>query len=351
MASSPKLDSLRPALEALALCRQRDLRERLFFETVHGLELALALGLWRRIGRHGLVQVLSRGAVEFLPSEAEVEAVLAGELPAELPHQKLVLAAPPDAEGNIELALAFGGLDCDEEAVDFVEAVLLLWRVVSASDPDRSSADTLPSPSADREALRSEGNRLAHDLRNLLQCIVGNQDVVDSSPEGADEHLVERLEQDVDRAAALLRTATGRPPEATSKEDAEVIANVCEGERPACAQAGIELRFENTVEAGARGALSNLELERVVRNLLVNSRRAMLEAGRKGLIEVVWERVEGGFTLRVQDQGPGLNQHFHPGFGLSSVRALTESVGGMLAWKNLPTSGAEFTITLPGAAS
>jgi len=233
VASPLDLDSLRPALEALALCRHRGLRERLLFEAIWGMDLAGALALWRRSEPRGrLCRVLARGDPDSLSGETEIEAVLAGDLPAELPGARLVLATPAGAAGGAELIVAFGARDAGEEAIDLVEAILHLWAVITAADPAHDAGDCVPSPTADRAALRSEGHRLAHDLRNLLFCITGNQEL--SSQCGEDERLTleGQIERDVDRAATLLGQAFGHPPGQAAPTHAALVREVCASERP-----------------------------------------------------------------------------------------------------------------------
>lgn len=346
-----ELDTLRPALEALALCRSPELRERLLFEAVHGMGLAESLALWKRLEPSGtLVEVLARGPRDLLAGASQVEAVLAGELAPELPGRGLVVG-PPGPDGRTELALAFGGLEGPDEALDFVEAILVVWSIVAHAERPAEAVDTLPSPLLDG-ALASEGNRLAHDLRNLLQCIVGNQDLA-SGAQGDELATVSALiERDVARAASLLRQALGQSAPGEGAAHAERIEAVCASEAALCQAAGVSL--EVAIEPRARhgrARWSDLALERVLHNLIANARQAIAAARRGGAVHVRWRRTPFGFRLEVSDDGPGLPQDLEPGFGLTSVRTLVLAAGGGFAWRNLPTRGAEFAIDVPAAGN
>lgn len=349
MVDASELDTLRPALEALALCRSPELRERLLFEAVHGLELSQALALWKRLDPGGpLRPVLSRGPQDLLPSAAQVEAVVEERLPPDVLGGMLVLASGRSAHREKpSLAFAFGGLRGPEEALDLVEAILLVWSIVDAAGSAPSAFDTLPSPLRDG-ALASEGNRLAHDLRNLLQCIVGNEGLAREAPPGELEALAALIDRDVERAASLLRQALGQGSGRQATSNAERIEAVCASETSLSRAAGFEL--ELVVEPAARhgrARWSDLALERVLRNLIQNARQALAAGGRGGTIRVRWSRGAQGFELAVRDEGPGLPDDLTPGFGLTSVQALSRSAGGRVAWRNLPTGGAEFTVTVP----
>ena len=342
---------MRPALEALALCRSPELRERVLFEAVWGLELSQSLALWKRLVPGGPLRcVLSRGPADLLPSSTQVEAVVEGLLPCDVLGGAVVLSSTASGD-RPDLAFALAGLRGPEEALDFVEAILLVWSIVDAAGTPADALDTLPSPLR-QEALASEGNRLAHDLRNLLQCIVGNEELAREAPSEELETLRTLIDRDMERAASLLRQALGQGSGRQAISNAERIEAICESESATCRGAGValELYLEPAARTG-RARWSDLALERVLRNLIQNARQALQAVGRGGTIRVWWERLEGGFRLAVQDDGPGVPVELAPGFGLASVQALTRSAGGRLAWHNLPTQGAEFTVQLPFSTS
>ncbi|MFC6591948.1 sensor histidine kinase [Deinococcus lacus] len=101
-------------------------------------------------------------------------------------------------------------------------------------------------------------------------------------------------------------------------------------------------------------------LTQALRNLLANARRA---AGPQGEVTLCLEESAEQVRFRVQDSGPGLPAElgeaiFEPfvsgsgssGLGLSVSRQIAQLHGGELTGCNRPEGGAEFLLTLPGAA-
>jgi signal transduction histidine kinase len=101
------------------------------------------------------------------------------------------------------------------------------------------------------------------------------------------------------------------------------------------------------------------QLRQVLLNLLLN---AIDAAGAGGVVQVNLENgPDGGLTLRVADNGPGLppalgSRIFAPfvttkttglGLGLSICRRVAEAHGGAITAANAPQGGAEFTLRLP----
>ncbi len=106
------------------------------------------------------------------------------------------------------------------------------------------------------------------------------------------------------------------------------------------------------------------ELQQVLFNVLLNAAQAMDGRGR---IEAETDRVEGGrVRVVIRDQGPGIPQQdlqriFEPffttkapgegtGLGLAICFEIVHELGGTLAARNLPASGACMELILPGAA-
>ncbi|ANE45020.1 histidine kinase [Deinococcus puniceus] len=101
-------------------------------------------------------------------------------------------------------------------------------------------------------------------------------------------------------------------------------------------------------------------LTQAIRNLLANGRRA---AGPDGRVVITLTETPEVITFRVCDTGPGLpaelgDRIFEPfvsgsgssGLGLSVSRQIAVMHGGTLTASTQPTSGAEFVLTIPGAA-
>ncbi|GGO36665.1 signal transduction histidine kinase [Deinococcus humi] len=101
-------------------------------------------------------------------------------------------------------------------------------------------------------------------------------------------------------------------------------------------------------------------LTQAVRNLLANARRA---AGADGSVTLTLDETADKVTFTVRDSGPGLppelgERIFEPfisgagssGLGLSVSRQIAAMHGGSLSGGNHPQGGAEFVLSIPGAA-
>ena len=101
-------------------------------------------------------------------------------------------------------------------------------------------------------------------------------------------------------------------------------------------------------------------LTQAIRNLLANARRA---AGADGSVTLTLEETADRLTFTVRDSGPGLppelgERIFEPfisgagssGLGLSVSRQIAAMHGGSLSGGNHPQGGAEFVLSIPGAA-
>ncbi|TMQ60406.1 MAG: hypothetical protein E6K76_01860 [Candidatus Eisenbacteria bacterium] len=107
------------------------------------------------------------------------------------------------------------------------------------------------------------------------------------------------------------------------------------------------------------------QIQQVFMNLFSNAADAMLSA-KTGLPRIVirtrLKSAAGEVELAVEDNGPGIPAEamarlFEPsfttkpeghGFGLSTCYRIVQNHGGKIAARNIPGSGARFTITLPG---
>lgn len=101
-------------------------------------------------------------------------------------------------------------------------------------------------------------------------------------------------------------------------------------------------------------------LTQALRNLLANARRA---AGPQGSVNLTLEEDSDTLTFTVRDSGPGLPPELgerifdafisgagSSGLGLSVARQIAEMHGGHLSGGNHPQGGAQFVLSIPGAA-
>jgi two-component system sensor kinase FixL len=103
-----------------------------------------------------------------------------------------------------------------------------------------------------------------------------------------------------------------------------------------------------------------VQLQQVLLNLIQNAVHATGDHRRSGRVVVSTTLTESGVRIAVSDSGPGIagevNQVFQPfystkkeglGMGLSISRTIVELHGGEIEARNLPTGGAEFSVTFP----
>jgi signal transduction histidine kinase len=187
---------------------------------------------------------------------------------------------------------------------------------------------------------------LTHDLKNLLQPVVGYAELIatEAPPGVASDaarvlaHLAAEAEEILRRSLSRLQAPGGRP-HPLRVADALVLA----GERLLTAVAGPKVRVwvvpgaPDTLIAVPEGALDQILL-----NLAANARDAMPEGG---VLEVRSALVGAEWVLEVEDSGRGiaagrLDRLFEPGYvasgsgtglGLWIVRGLVEELGGSLA--------------------
>jgi PAS domain S-box-containing protein len=125
-------------------------------------------------------------------------------------------------------------------------------------------------------------------------------------------------------------------------------------------RARIDRIFEEGVSAEVRGG----RVAQVILNLVVNAAQAIPEGDPAShRIEIRVQRAEGRAVVEVADSGSGVpaeigDRIFEPffttrsdiggtGMGLWLSRAIVEEEGGTLTWRNRPSTGAVFTVSLP----
>jgi hypothetical protein len=157
MTPDPKLDDLSQLVDLLIDCQDERSRERILIEELEARGWAQAVALHRRSRDHGWYEVLSRGPSDLLPGSDAVRAVAEGQLPCELPLGRHVFLS---RSGGDELALALGGVQCDEHALELLEALFeVLVAVQGPQDAPTPSLLNLllaPLPSELELALDDE---------------------------------------------------------------------------------------------------------------------------------------------------------------------------------------------------
>jgi two-component system sensor histidine kinase PilS (NtrC family) len=206
---------------------------------------------------------------------------------------------------------------------------------------------------------------LAHELRNPLASISGCVELLRAA-EGLpaeDQRILGIVLRETGRLDHLLTRFlefTRPPPLQRVPTDLAVLAAETL-DVFAADPAAAGLRLERTL-ATARTSCDPEQLRQVLWNLLANAAQAIRGAGKGGVVRVSCEAREGGVTLAVADDGPGipsaeLSRIFTPffttkpsgtGLGLAVVQRIVDAHGGAIAVDAAPGGGARFTVRLPG---
>lgn len=214
---------------------------------------------------------------------------------------------------------------------------------------------------------------IAHEYNNILTPMISYAQLALASPDDMPlmRKAVEKALTGAERAAKISSSLLGFAREADQQHAARLAKTVedavaCMARDPK--KDGIEL----TVSVpDVLVAISPLNLEQVLVNLMLNARQAIKRGG--GCLSVT-ARVEGSqVKIDVADTGPGIPPHildrlFEPfvtfreppaegqpaggkgtGLGLCICRDLIRNAGGSITVESTPGKGATFHITLPKA--
>ncbi len=222
-----------------------------------------------------------------------------------------------------------------------------------------------------RELVARLAGGVTHDLKNLLQAILGAAELLQLTPrpeaEGRSLATILKASQ---RARDLLQQMLGlvRPPETRPGESGDLVSVMVEAAdllRHALPQ-GITLDLE-IPEEPLPCRFDGGQILQVLMNLGLNARDAMgttgtvrLRAG--GDLGPVGEPLA---WVEVSDTGPGIPAEalahlFEPffttkgvgegtGLGLPTAKAIAEAHGGRLECRSAPGEGARFRLTLPAS--
>jgi len=354
---------LTPWIELICAAGDVHARDRLLVECAITLECAQAAALWKRIGNEWR-EVLARGPADLLPKRSAFEALRTARLPANAVSSTRVFASEA-------VALALGGVSCDDERLDPIEALLQVFALVdtwSEADamPGALPSRTHPLPAVDDEADK----RLRHDFANILTSLRATEDMLSMLGEGLSleetNYFKGIVDHEVSRAGELLATAfVTRPNHASESSDpVRVLEQVLAAERASNLAAGIQITtFIEPAARAVRIPLLKSALARVIQNLVVNAREALTTVG-AGELWITIALAPGAHEvyLIVEDSGPGLlseplDRVFEPGYstkdtasggrGLSIVKEIVESAGGRIRVRNRKLGGAAFEMTFP----
>ena len=138
MSTRNRLVDLEEWIGRMVECARGPESESTLLLAVQRCASARAVGLWRELtglDRSQWIEARARGPEEWLPTKAQVRAVLEAGLDGELGERTRVLrAGPPGAR----VALALGGMGPSQEGVDQAEALLAVHVNLAPADTGRA---------------------------------------------------------------------------------------------------------------------------------------------------------------------------------------------------------------------
>jgi len=225
-----------------------------------------------------------------------------------------------------------------------------------------------PQTQATTFAQPVEARMLFHDLRKLLQGVVGPADTLEMALDEGDIRLARtslgRLKNNAGRVVELLghltARSTGSPPPTAQCNVAQVAEDVVKSLAASLKRKGIQVR--RRVATPVTASVHRTDLYRMLLNLLVNAIEAT--DGHGGTITIAakaachdWVQVsvsdkgdgiakadlahlfEEGYTTKAERGGNGL--------GLAIVRRIAQGYNGTVRVWSRPGKGAQFTVRLP----
>lgn len=212
---------------------------------------------------------------------------------------------------------------------------------------------------------------VAHEYNNILTPVISYAQMALADPADAElmKKAVERALSSAERAAQISSSLLGFAQE----NDGANAANLPEVAREAVAclardpeKDGIHMQIDLP---DVSAAISPLNLQQVLVNLILNAKKAMRRTG--GTIHIACETRDEHLAITVADDGPGippeiLDRLFEPfvthagedvpgqprgtGLGLCICRDLIRNAGGEITVDTTQGEGTRFTLLLPRAA-
>lgn len=211
-----------------------------------------------------------------------------------------------------------------------------------------------------------EARGVAHDLRNLMQAIMGHaarvSSLIGDAPQ-AHEHL-DLVQRAADRAAHLTLRLSSPGAEAGTPQICDgnaVLGELLDLLQP-CAPSGVQLERELDAQLPPLGIAED-DLRQIALNLIVNAWQAV--SARGGHVRVQTLRARDRGIVEVSDDGDGMDESvleriFEPffttrgggsGLGLATVQTLLRRSGGDVRVSTRPGRGTSFVVGLPLACA
>ena len=211
---------------------------------------------------------------------------------------------------------------------------------------------------------------LFHDLRKVIQSLVGPADTLEIALEEGDGELAKkslgRIRNSITCVEEMLWNFSVPHPTASSKDLScdigQVVEDVVDSLTPTLRKKGIDIQRD--VKTPVYASISTADFHRMILNLIVNAAEAFDDEKGSSSIKVAAKPVcEDWVEITVQDTGCGIRREDFPtifevghttkgdrggsGLGLAVVKQVVEaSHGTVRAWSQ-PGQGTRFAVRLP----
>jgi signal transduction histidine kinase/CheY-like chemotaxis protein len=293
---------------------------------------------------------------------------------------------PAGAPAGRDVALAFRRAErAPDESLDRIfTAGAAFVGLAAARRSEHAENAARTAALVEAEKLAALGRLMAgvvHELGGPLQSIISLADVLERDPDREDRlESARRILRSALRckqiAQELLAFARKNPARMRRVDPRTAVLDALELDR--FADVGdVEFKFEEP-EGPAEVVCDPQRLAQVVLNLLSNARGAVAATGKRGVVRVLLDRIDGrrsrlavrpGATvvrIAVEDRGPGVPPDLRArvfdafvttkpegrgtGLGLFVARQMIEEAGGALYLDESHSPGARFVVELPAAS-
>ncbi|MBX3172794.1 MAG: PAS domain-containing protein [Gemmatimonadaceae bacterium] len=317
------------------------------------------------------------GSLLTNPRERALAAMMSAARDADAPVER-ELELGPSGNRHVWQALAFP-LRHDDQSLYGIGLIATDLTERARAESDRRERDASVQQAQKLESLGIMAGGIAHDFNNLLSAILGNVDLALGSLDDPHEiqEALEQIARASRRASELTRQMLAYAGRASLRREVVDARSVFSDLLPLVRAAhSKKVRFElGPLPDPLYVELDPSQLSQVVLNLLTNAAEAIrdnegsvrLTAGREapppGAAEAT--PIAGWVRFSVDDTGAGIPDKvrarmFDPffstkssgrGLGLSAVRGIVRSLGGVLHVESTTGVGTRFDIYLPASSA
>jgi signal transduction histidine kinase len=205
---------------------------------------------------------------------------------------------------------------------------------------------------------------VTHEVRSPLSSIGLNVELLEEEITSGSEEtraLIAAIQREIESLRGIteeyLRVARVPSPRLEPEDLGDLARSTAQFVRPELEGYNVEIELDVAGELPPV-ALDESQIRQVLMNLLKNAREAMPEGGR---VAVTVAPEAGGVTVRIGDQGPGMEaaqreRIFDPfyttkdsgtGLGLPLTQQIVLAHGGRIECESAPGKGTEFTVWFP----